>query len=298
MRSILTIVVMLVGLLHAQIGNANCWNDLYISLSRMQACHETGADVNSPSLAFRSMLHRVAEVLETGRQIQPEIFEFLVKEARADVNLKDADGKTVLHKVSRFDHVRLLIEAGADVNARDNHGWPVILGRKSLDSMKALIEAGLDVNAKNVGNTGKTLLGIFVESYEFPIVEMLINNGANVNSLSDGDVPICWVTRRDERRGDHAKIAHSLIQAGAVTEIECSNGDTPLVKATWNTQADLVRVLLATGARLTDLDEALMYACSFYHDHGRSEEDRLSYGAIIGMLMAAGARRDCPLQSS
>ena len=297
MRNILAIAMISAGLLYAEAVNASCWDDDYISLDRMQSCYATGADVNLPSIGWRSMLLRVANILHAGVEVESGILEFLVNDAGADVSLRDEWGRTALYLVNKPEHVDILIQAGADVNVKTSDGWPAVFGHKSLGAVQAVIRGGFNVNA-TVRDGRETVLGIFVLTHRKAFVDALIQGGANVDSLSNGNPPLCLISYRDKWRGQHAEITKSLIEAGAEIDTNCHNprisrtshDDTPLMLAAADGQVDVVRVLLAAGADVNRFDDkALGYACQEYH----WSSTRISYGAIIGMLVAAGARRDC-----
>ena len=301
MRNILAIAMISAGLLYAEAVNASCWDDDHISLDRIQSCYETGADVNLPSLAWRSMLLRVANVLHAGIE-KPGILEFLVNDAGADMSLRDGWGRTALYLVREPEDVDILLQAGADVNVKTSDGLPAIFGHKSLGAVQAVIRGGFNVNA-TIRDGPETVLGIFVLTHRKAFVDALIQGGANVDLLSNGNPPLCLISYRDKWRGQHAEITKSLIEAGAEIDTNCHNprisltshDDTPLMMAAADGQINVVRVLLAAGADVNRFDDkALRYACQEYH-RSESEEERISYGGTIGMLVAAGARYDCKI---
>ena len=302
MKNVLVVAIVSAGLLWAKAGNANCWDDDYMTLERFQSCHQTGVDVDLPVAGHRSVLLKVAHGLKYG-QSSPGVLEFLVGDAGANVNLRNDDGETALHLVRRHDHVKLLIAAGADVNATTDDGWPVVMtGHKPLDAVRAIVRAGFDVNI-DVGGGRNTLLGEFVLHYGLPFVDVLIDGGANVDLPSDGNPVLCLIEYREDRRGEHADIARSLIRAGAETDPVCprakqSRGDSPLMGAAADGRIDVVQVLLAAGADVHRLDNgALRYACRRYYTAGISQEEKDTYADIVRLLIAAGARRDyCVLE--
>ena len=82
----------------------------------------------------------------------------LLIDAGADVNTKDNNGETPLHKNLRSkvknanaSFAKLLIDAGADVNAKDNDGKTPLHNCKNGAKAQLLIDAGADVNAKDKG---------------------------------------------------------------------------------------------------------------------------------------------------
>ena len=100
----------------------------------------------------------------------------------ADVNAKDKDGWTLLHRASfwnRIDIAKFLIENGADVNAKDKNGeTPLYLVSWDLvDIAKFLIENGADIDAQN--KDGWTPLHLAAFWCKIDIVKVLIENGAD-----------------------------------------------------------------------------------------------------------------------
>lgn len=122
--------------------------------------------------------------------------------AGADVNAKDADGDTPLHKAvwmseGEEDIVRILLESGADVNVKNEDGkTPLHIALDDVAVEKsaiiiALIEAGADVNAKDEeGNTAlHKVMELLVDQDE--IVRILLESGADVNvKNSEGNTPM------------------------------------------------------------------------------------------------------------
>ena len=122
-----------------------------------------------------------------------------------DVNAKDKDGNTPLHRVAEaaafhnalalLEDVKLLIDNGAEVNAKDKDGeTPLILAarqntRSAAEVEKLLIDNGAEVNAKD--KDGWTPLHFAASFGATGLVKLLIDNGAEVNAENnDGDTPL------------------------------------------------------------------------------------------------------------
>merc|ERR1712166_1058124 len=98
--------------------------------------------------------------------------------AAMDVNVKNKDGDTALHKVAwngKVDAIAALIKAGADVNAKDKDdketALHVAVKYKKMNAIVALIKAGANVNAQN--QVGKTALDITTGTQKADIIQLL-----------------------------------------------------------------------------------------------------------------------------
>jgi uncharacterized protein len=116
---------------------------------------DQGVDVDRRDWEGQTALHRT---------ISPEIARLLLKSG-ASVQARDKEGATPLHKAAwrgREEIVSILIEAGADVNARGNYDltplhWAARTGRSGV--AKILIDAGADVNAQIAAGLGAKTTG-------------------------------------------------------------------------------------------------------------------------------------------
>jgi ankyrin repeat protein len=115
----------------------------------------------------------------------------------ADVNFRGKDGRTPLIWAAgnSFESTRILLENSADVKAKGDDGMTAfiqstfgILSKKvSTDVMDLLLENGADVNSKLNGKNaaGWTSLHFAVVNGDYDLVKYLLSHGANVNHTSD-----------------------------------------------------------------------------------------------------------------
>jgi ankyrin repeat protein len=80
----------------------------------------------------------------------------LLAEAGADVNARDEEGNTPLHKTFLTDVEEELLKLGADVNARNDDGETPIFTTVDDDAIPLFIQHGADLTIRN--NEGKTVL--------------------------------------------------------------------------------------------------------------------------------------------
>jgi ankyrin repeat protein len=203
-----------------------------------------GSDPNERSKAFtytkdRFGLEGVLTILPRGgwtalmyaaRQGATEAVLALSR-AKADLNLKDADGSTALHFAilnGHFDTAAALIETGADIKATDNSGVTAlyaavdmntlgeVFGRpprapsgrvSALDLMMILFARGADPNAQLTAATiqrahtpgeptlgaGATALMRAAKTGDVASIELLIAHGADVNlAAKNGVTPLMF----------------------------------------------------------------------------------------------------------
>jgi hypothetical protein len=115
--------------------------------------------------------------------------------------------------------------------------------------VKQHLIAGTDVNAKGGWMDGTPLHYAAMEGHK-EIVELLLANGADVNTKDDGVTPLHFAAS-----GDHKEIAELLIANGA--DVNAKGGDeaTPLHWAAYNGRKEIVELLIAEGADVNAKDE-------------------------------------------
>ena len=204
---------------------------------------DRGADVNARTIYAETPLHRavsngVGEVVEllldhgaevdarehhgatplinAGNSQDPKIITLLLDRG-ADVQAETGYGYTVLHTASERhgpDVVRTLLDRGADPGARTFSGATPLhfaaANNQHLEVLKLLVEGGADIYAK--ADDGDTPFHWASGSNELPVVEFLLNHGADVNApgergslrctsqrsqpTTSGSLRRCWTVER------------------------------------------------------------------------------------------------------
>jgi ankyrin repeat protein len=184
---------------------------------------ENGADVNAISNDGRSPLH-CAISYERGKAVVEMLLEH-----GAVIDATDESGHTPLHSLIKaptkveykLDMAKLLLEKGANVNAVSNDGLSIlqsaIVGEFGSDVVAILLEYGAMVDEPNA--SGQTPLHWLFDTYPgemaiegFAIVELLLDNGADVNAVSDDGLS---VLQHALQGGHDADVVALLLEHGA-----------------------------------------------------------------------------------
>lgn len=155
-----------------------------------------------------------------------------------------------LHKATHdgdLEQVHALIDAGADLNVQgDNGETPLILaileGHASVVSL--LIDGGADIQARNKG--GFTPLHAAAYANAVEIAEQLLGSGADINDQMNKAGGTALSVASEE---GHSGVVKVLINHGADLEAGERNGYTPLTRALWRGQKDVVALLQEAGAK-------------------------------------------------
>lgn len=248
-----------------------------------------------------------------------QITRMLLK-AQADPNVRDKDVNTPLHHAAYDNHVgaiRLLKEANANVNIRNREGktalWLVCdrtnefnLG-KSLEIVDILLQRRADPNI--ACQQGKPPLELCIQEHKTMLVDRLIKAGADATfRTKDGDTLLhmaatlqsatimcqllCWYTNIDTpaqpKRNTplHAAIVHKsfactekLLERGASVTVREHRGMTALHIAAGARTDHLVKILLRYNANL-HVPDAYKRTPLFYVDQSP---------AVCEYLLNAGA---------
>lgn len=161
-------------------------------------------------------------------------------EARADVNGRDAQGRTALQTAvdsGARDIVRLLLDGGADPNAGEGETpLQMAIRRGSHGTVKLLIARGADTNA----GQGERPLQMALRRRSPDIVRLLLERGADAN-VREGQAPLQIASASSS-----PDIVRLLIEKGA--DPNAGEGRPPLQIALGRGRLDIMRLLLEKGA--------------------------------------------------
>jgi ankyrin repeat protein len=107
-----------------------------------------------------------------------------------DINAIDKKGRSALHEVAYWAHAKNaaeLIAAGAKLNIKAlNDETPIFeaIRKKNFDMVKLFIEQGADLTVKNLYEDTPLKVAITGLNTDLKIVEILLENGANVNAVN------------------------------------------------------------------------------------------------------------------
>ena len=242
--------------------NAAVWNEHGV------ACMKDKMKVNvtqiSPMLWAASVgnLSAVKALVKAGQDLDETGIFHAVTRVRDE--LRQTPKMTMLTVATRCDHpevVAFLIQAGADVNilcgtffrSALQEACSLVDNRGALDCARLLIEAGADVNTTDkYMSTPLTFASMLQKGT--PLVQMLIDAGANVNhSIAEG----CYFS------GDTAlhsaayygirETVTALLRAGAHVDAKSCTGKTALCYAALSKEHVIVMELMKWGASVLPL---------------------------------------------
>jgi len=178
--------------------------------------------------------------------------------AGIDINVTEEDGgATVLVIACSFKDydnvVSILISRGADVNFKGKDGRTPLMwaAGNSLETTKILLDNGADVKAK--GDDGMTAFiqsafGILSKKVDTEVMDLLLENGADVNSALKGKDAAGWTALLFAAVNGDVELVEYLILHGANVNHTSNEGSTALSLARQEKYEELVSLLKKHGA--------------------------------------------------
>lgn len=200
----------------------------------------------------------------------PEMVEWLL-EFGLNPNATDQYGRTILMDAATWgsaQSIRVLLEAGADVHAQDHVEATALTRTRDIESAQVLIEAGADINYVN--GEGYSLLKSAAEDGNIELVKMLLAMGAKTETQFRQETPLHRAVWSDE-----LEIVRLLLAAGADPNAVDVDWATPLM----NVQSvEVAQALVEAGANVHQND--------YMHDVLQQQTDP----DIVAYLLSVGAK--------
>ncbi|KAJ8916077.1 hypothetical protein NQ315_010945 [Exocentrus adspersus] len=235
------------------------------------------------------------------------------------IDSMDSEGRTVLSVAAAqgcVEVVRQLLDRGLDEQHRDNSGWTPLhyaAFEGHQDVCEALLEAGARIDETD--NEGKaplalaaqsghtSLVNLFIEKYNAPveqrphdgktalrlaaleghydIIQILVANGADIDSKDADGRSTLYVLALDNRLA----MGKYFLQQGADVETRDLEGRTPLHVSAWQGHTEMVNLLLTYGKAQVD-------ACDLENRTALHSASWQGHSDIVKMLLEHGALPD------
>ncbi|XP_061648535.1 ankyrin repeat domain-containing protein 50 [Phyllopteryx taeniolatus] len=207
----------------------------------------------------------------------------LLLDRRSPIDHRAYDGHSALSAALLEGHgevAELLMRRGADTDVRDAEGRPllyllVLEGR--IHMAKLLIEKG-GAPLESRDSEGRTALHVASWQGDVDVVDLLLKHGANPNAKdTEGRPPlhsVAWT--------GNGNVGRRLLSVSAVNiDLSCHQGATALSIASQQGHADVVSMLLESGANPDHVDKYGRNPMKVAGRHGHARVVQLleSYGA-------------------
>ena len=164
-----------------------------------------------------------------------------------DVNSVDVNGMTAVLFAGawgKWDAVRHLASKGGKLDARNSGGTTLVhyaARRGNIEVLNELVAAGLSLNC-GPDQWGASPFRGACQRGQVPVVNFLLEKGADPNEMDDGETPLTDAAGMGKR-----DVVRILLDKGADAKAS-HNGFNALAASLWNPDPEIVRMLLAKGA--------------------------------------------------
>lgn len=174
-------------------------------------------DINMPKSDDKETLLHFAVGRGFHRLLSSDALVGGLLELKADVNRKDAEGKTPLHAAAKWSDdlasMASLVKARADVNAQDDEGRTVlheaVRASSEGDTAALLVHVRADINL--LDNSGRAPLHVAAKYGNMPVAELLLGKNAVVEPRDQfGRTPLHEAAESNQR-----EMAQFLVDNGA-----------------------------------------------------------------------------------
>lgn len=223
-----------------------------------------GADLKHRDLLTgESLLHFAVSDWEQENKATDSLIIDLLLAKELDINLKDNDGNTPLHRAIKDDQQEKalhLVANGANVNVMNNNGWnPTMLAvdRQQVDVLTQLLSANADVNLAGKDQWNALHLSVTKVKQDQnlenanKILELILKYGADINSKTDSGASALWLATANKR----TEAVKLLLKSGVEIDLQTNQGNTALLKAAEEHYLSIFQLLIDAGANIKHLNK-------------------------------------------
>ncbi|OGF64548.1 MAG: hypothetical protein A2Y62_06930 [Candidatus Fischerbacteria bacterium RBG_13_37_8] len=179
----------------------------------------------------------------------------MIIEKKAEIDIRNMDGRAALAESSKPEITRALLKAGANIELKDYTGATPLLyaaWKRSDEVLKELIDAGAEVNVKD--NRGRTpVMGAVIDG-KLDNLQLLIKHGAKVNEVDNDGWTALLIAAKEGMKYNRDKMAEELLKAGADISVSNEKGRTPLIYAAAANSVPMVELFIKAGSDINAKD--------------------------------------------